>query len=96
MPNDKLKKKTLLEQFFDAKSQQKAINGGISERLLEEYEVAIAWAQGKIDASDAAKLLKLNQSGAMAQKAGTALRNLLAAGYVKLEWLERVEVIDND
>jgi hypothetical protein len=87
-----MKSKTLLEKLLDAKAQQKALVGCISQEMLEEYEVAIAWAEGKIESGEAASVLGISQSGAMAQKAGTALRNLISSGYISLTWKERVDI----
>lgn len=80
------KKESLIEA---AKRLSQREPNGIDSKYRREAEVYIAWLMGEVDTSAATKVLGIVHTSAIAQKAGTVLRNCMLAGALKVEWTEK-------
>jgi len=76
--------KSLLQKIKDKRAKEHP-SGDLSQELLEEYEVLLAWVEGDVDSAEAASALNVS-TGQLHQKAGTAMRNLRRSGYITVTW----------
>jgi hypothetical protein len=78
-------KKTLLQKIIESRTHAIPDNS-FSAQNLEAAEVLVAWVKAEVDSAEVVAATDITSTSAVAQKAGTTLRNLYRAGYISISW----------